>query len=199
MPALSVSIDGILVAVVSTEGNDVVSVRVSGTRLEEDLAHLELSGGPPPREGRSTHLTWVNSLPINAGQTITVSFLASGESSVPGLTIEEMFPGEEMPGTEDIDFKPNTDIFADLRSRHQFRDKWVLKLRSSNGLKFNGETNVDDHGFGFTVLWNSFYPERARLSLHSYTLEDLEKKGPMKYFAEEKLLLGGTVDLEVLA
>lgn len=47
----------------------------------------------------------------------------------------------------------------------------------------------------FTVLWNSSNPEREMASLHSYTLYNLEARGPMNNYVEEKLYYGrmGTI------
>lgn len=201
MPALSVSIDGALIATASTEGNDILSVHIGGTRIEEELARLDLTGTSHPEKGISGHLTWINSLALKPGQKIAVSFIASGESTVPGLTIDELFPDKEIASTRHMSGNtvPATDAFTDLRSRPEFRKKWSLALQSSSGLRFRGETGDHDHGFIFTVRWNSFHPERARLALHSYTLDDLEKGGPLNYFAEEKLQPGSSVIFEFRA
>ena len=48
----------------------------------------------------------------------------------------------------------------------------------------------------YTVLWNSSNPERARASPHSYTLNNLEARGPMNNHVEEKLYYGGWVRFE---
>jgi len=52
-----------------------LAVRVSCSRLDEDFATLDLSGGFYPEEGESTYLTWIDMMPILAGQTITVALL----------------------------------------------------------------------------------------------------------------------------
>lgn len=71
MPALTVSIDGVTLATVSTEGYDVMSVRADGTRVDENLATLDLSGGSYPESGESTYLTWISDVPLQKiwGQT----------------------------------------------------------------------------------------------------------------------------------
>jgi hypothetical protein len=56
MPALRVSIDGVMLATVSTDGYDVMSVRAGGTRIDDGLATLDLSGGSYPETGESTYL-----------------------------------------------------------------------------------------------------------------------------------------------
>lgn len=197
MPALSVSIDGNPVATVCTDGYDVLSVRASGTRIDEDLANLEVAGGSYPEEGESTYLTWVSALPLKPGQLLTVSFFENAASSHPGKTIEELFPDEKP--SEVTDFKPTAEIFNDLRNMPILRDKFSFRFRSSLGTSFSGETTPEEHGFGFRVLWNSWHPERASVSLHSYTLDGLESRGPMNNHVKEHIQYGGAVHFELVA
>lgn len=197
MPALRVSIDGATLATVSMDGYDVMSVRAGGTRIADGLATLDLSGGSYPEFGESTYLTWINEVPLQTGQVVTVTFLEAASSSHAGKTIEELFP-DEQPSTQ-TDFKPTAEMFAELRAMPALRDRFSFRLVSSSGTNFAGETALDEHGFGLTVLWNSSNPERARVSLHSYTLNNLEARGPMNNHVEEKLHYGGWVCFELVA
>jgi hypothetical protein len=196
MPALSVSVDGVALATVSTDGYDVVSVRAGGTQVDDDPATLQLDGGSYPKHGEASYLTWISDAPLQTGQVVTVSFLETASSSHAGKTIEELFPDE--PLSKQNDLKPTSDVFAELRAMPTLRDKFAFRLVSSSGTNFAGETARDEHGFGFTVLWNSFHPERVRASLHSYTLNSLEARGPMNNHVEEKLQYGGWVRFELV-
>jgi hypothetical protein len=197
MPALSVAIDGVTLATVSMDGYDVMSVRAGGTRIDDDLATLDLSGGSYPEVGESTYLTWISDIPLQTGQVVTVTFLETASSSHAGKTIEELFPDES--SSTQTDFKPTAEMFAELRAMPTLRDKFAFRLVSSSGTNFAGKTARDEHGFGFTVLWDSSNPERARVSLHSYTLNNLEARGPMNNHVEEKLNYGGWVRFELVA
>lgn len=197
MPALSVSIDGVAIATASADGYDVMSVRAGGTRIDDDLATLDLSGGSYPEDRESSYLTWISDLTLRPGQVVTVSFLESAASSHEGKTIEELFPDE--PPTPQTDLKPTNEIFNELRAKPKLREKYSFRLVSSSGTSFIGETKPDEHGFGFTVLWNSSYPQRARVSLHSYTLDDLEVRGPMNNYFEERIHYGDSVQFELVA
>jgi hypothetical protein len=57
----------------------------------------------------------------------------------------------------------------------------------------------DEHGFGFSVLWNSFHPDRVSLSMHSYTLDAIAAEAPGRSTSREKVPLGGAVRLELIA
>ncbi len=197
MPALSISIDGAVIATVCTDGYDVLDVRASGTRIDDHLANLGVSGGSYPEDGDHTHLIWVNELQLQPSQVVTVSFLEHASSSHTGKTIEELFPDEKL--TIETDFKPTAEVFNELRAKPKLRDKFSFRLASSSGKAFAGETAPDDHGFGFSVLWNSHHPERARVSLHSYTLENLESRTAMTNHFEERINYGGSVRFELVA
>jgi hypothetical protein len=67
MPALSVIVDGQLMARVRTDGLNVLSVSLSGTKIDEALATVEFSGGIYPEDGQSTYLTWISQLALHPG------------------------------------------------------------------------------------------------------------------------------------
>lgn len=98
MPALEISVGGVTVVTVNTDGLDVLGINVGGTQVDEELASLNVSGGSYPEGGQPLSLTWVASIPLWAGQKVSVVFLAQGLSTQPGKTIEELFPDEPPVG-----------------------------------------------------------------------------------------------------
>ena len=195
MPSLRVSVDGTLVASVCTEGLDSLGVHVSGTRVDDELAALYVAGGTYPEHGEPTYLIWVDSTPIKANQEVTVTLVESEANSHRGKTIEELQAGSTP--TPDMDFKPTAEMYKQLRETPRIRDRFRLQFASSIGASFIGQTGPDNHGFSLTVHWNSMRPERARLSLHSYTLEALETRGPMDNYVEARLRVGDSAQLRV--
>lgn len=196
MPALEILIDGVSVVTVSTDGLDVLAVNIGGTQIDEEFASLDVSGGSYPESGEAKSLIWIASSPLHSGQKIAVFFHQEASSTQPGITIEELFPDE--PPVEQTDFTPTAEMFQELRAKPKIREKFSLHLLASSNASFTGETSSDDHGFGFSVLWNSFQPEGARVSLHAYTLDNLESRGPLNHLFEERLGPGDSVQLHVL-
>ena len=134
---------------------------------------------------------------------IAFAFRSSSDRLLPsdgifreGKTIEELFPDEA--ATTVGDFKPRADLIKEISEKPKLRGKFSFRLQSSFGTVFVGETRPNEHGFGFTVLWNSFHPERARVSLHSYTLENLETGSAMNYHVEEQMQYGNSVCFELV-
>lgn len=177
MPSLSVHVDGALLARVRTDSYEVLQVQVHGARIEEEFAMVEMSGGSYPEGKESTYHIWVNSVPLQAGQEVEVVFDADGETSHPGRTIDQLFPGET-GNSQPEDFRPTSEMFEALRAKPILREGYSLTLFGPDGVVFDGHTDSTTHGFGFSVVWNSFYPERANLSLHSYTLDNLKQGTP---------------------
>lgn len=198
MPALRVSIDGTALATVCTDGYDVVSVHVSGTRVDKIPADLHVSGGSHPEDRESAYLMWVNDVPVQRGQVVTVSVLETAPTSHPGKTIDELYPPAE-PLEVIENFKPTEAMFAELRSRPRLQEKLAFKLEPSAGTCFAGELAPEEHGFGFSVLWNSFRPNRVSVSLHAYTLEGLQNGDPFNNHVSERLQSGGMVRFQLIA
>jgi len=197
MATIVVSIDGTKLAAVCCDEYDVVSVGVHGTRVEPELATADMTASRYPEGGESTYLIWISDLALSPGQTVTVSFCEEGSSSGPGKTIEELYP-DERPSDE-TDFTLTAQMVQELRARPRYRSSWAFELRASNGVSYTGRTGEGEHGFGFSVLWNHHRPERASVSLHSYTLESVEKRTPMHYYVRTHLEMGSSVDLVVAA
>ena len=55
----------------------------------------------------------------------------------------------------------------------------------------------DEHGFGFHVLWQSGRPDRARASLHTYTIGYLEQDEPGNDHVSELLKPGDAIAVKV--
>jgi len=196
MPALKVSIDGAPVATVCTDGFDILTVQVHGTLVDSELATLDISGGRYPAVGESTHLIWANDTYLNHGQVVNVAFLENAPTSHAGKTIDELFPDEE-PVTQ-TDFSLTDAMFAEIRARPKARDGFNFRLDMAHGLSVIGETRPADHGFGFSVLWAHTRTEEARVSLHSYSLEELEQRAPGNYYAKERMQFSDSIQFELL-
>jgi hypothetical protein len=178
VPTIATKVNGILLAQVKTNGYDVVSVDVQGTCLDNEIAELMMTGGKYPDEGEFVYLTWVNSNQLKPGDLVEVTIQDEGDTSHMGKTIAELFP-DDAKTVEEVDFTPNAQIFAELRLKPRLREGFRFQLEMNRAIAYVGETAPREHGFGFSVLWNSQSPDRARLSLHSYTIDGLEQQAKL--------------------
>ncbi|PRH40728.1 hypothetical protein C6T65_19305 [Burkholderia vietnamiensis] len=195
MPALEIMVDGDTVVMVSTDNLSMLTARVSGMLIHEAIASLNVAGGNYSQSGSSTYLTWIADTPLRAGQQIRLLFHEDGQSSHAGKTIDELYPDE--PPVTQTDFTPTAEMFQKLRAMPKFREKFVIDLSSSSGTSFRGETMVGEDSFALTILWDYMRPERARVSLHSHSLNRLEAKGPLNYLLKDDITFGGYVELRI--
>ncbi len=196
MVAIRVAIDGQHWATVSTDGLDVLGFSIHGTRVDERLAHMRLSGGRYPSAGPSGHLIWLDEASLKQGQNIAIGLIAHAPTGCRGRSIEEMFARDE--ALEGKGRQPESELFAELAQQPHIRAGFSFRFQYSKGAVFEGATNADEHGFGFDVLWNSFHLERARVSLHSYSLESLRRRESGRYHVQETLLVGDAVSFRLL-
>jgi len=198
MAHIAVSIDGVTRAAICCEGFDVVSVGIGSTRVDQELATVHVSSSRYPDQGESTYLIWAEEA-LSPGQTVSVTFAEAGPTVGTGKTIDELHPddaGSEDSNTE-ADFKLTPAMMQELRAKPQVRAAWRFAFRGPDDNRRNSQTTEAEHGFGFNVLWNVHRPDRASFSLHSYDLESLEQRTPMRDHVRGKLGYGKAVELVV--
>lgn len=197
MPALRLLIDDFPILTVCSDGLDLVDVRVSATKVEPETAAVEVHGGSFGNPGDSRFLFWLEHQALKPRQRVSVEFLSEGESSWPGKTVEELYPDSESECEE-----PE----ASLLSRDEVLDQLTLRPKSHEHLSCTvclptGTTRVrledDEHGYAFGVSWHSHRPERARVSLHSYTIESMRRKENGTYHLQSTLTFGQSACIEV--
>jgi hypothetical protein len=197
MPGLTLLLDGQKQASVNCEPYEVASAGVKGTVIEEEFASVDLMAGS--YSGQSdVHHVWLPDLVLLPGQLVEIRFDDNSQTTPAGRTLEELFPDESSEGP----WQPPAslaDTFAQLRQKPALRQGFGFSLQSSSGAAYEGRTASGDHGFGLSVLWNSVRPSRVSVSLHSYTLDDLEQKSPLRDHVREYLEIGGWVALRTVA
>lgn len=196
MPCLTVTLDGELLAAVPCDGFDVVTARISGTRIDKEFVSIGVTGGSYPDEGESTHLTWVNELALQPGQQVHVTLLEAGAASHAGKTLEELFPKEELEAAPG-DFKPTHEMFEELRARPKLREGYAFQYHSTLGTQSTGRTKPEEHGIAFSVLWNSHRPERVGVSINAYTIDSIEQRTSGTDYVREYLQIGQSATVKI--
>ncbi|WP_171088936.1 hypothetical protein [Usitatibacter rugosus] len=195
MPGIAIALNNVPLATVSTEGTSVLTVRVNGDMLGPDFASLDVSGGNYDENlGPKTYLTWVHDQPMRPGDEIEVTLVESATTNVDGKTIDELFPDYEEPVGPS---QPLSELFRDLAGRPRIRERFSFRLASTESEPISTATGPGDHSFGFSVLWDSLHPERARVSLSSANLECIEARKPGTRLADLTLHCGQGVRLRV--
>lgn len=197
MTHLWVKVDDNLLASIPTADKEVVAVRISGTRVDVEYAGLNAHAGVYTDDCAANHRIWIDEMPLTPGQWVEVGLSAGGSSVGNPKTIDELFA--DAPISEDSAPLSRADLFADIRKLQAVRDGFKLHFTTSSGCKRSFVTLPDEHGFGFSVLWNNLRPERASASLHGYTIESVEQGTPTPNQIRELILVGESVRLDLQA
>ena len=188
MPALAVSLNGQPVVTVSTDGLDLLDVRIAGDRLGPELASLSVSGGLYPEGKPSTYLIWQDDISLEAGDRVSVTFLREGQTSREGQTIEQLYP--DGPPKPTRQFESPEHMLRELMQMPKQHQALSFRVTEPDGTETEGATTDEEHGFGFSVSWTSFRPDTSRVALHTYTVQSLLDKTNGTYHTNCRLQHG---------
>ena len=189
-PGLAISLNGTELVTVSSDGLNILSVRVAGDRITPEFATLDVTGGLYGEEEDQKHLIWEPDRVISPGDEIAVTLLENATTSRPGKTIEELYPEDREP---DGPWQPIEQVFQDLAQRPVVREGFNFAVTPPSCRSIRAETLPNDHSFGFSVTWVWLHPERVRVSLSSNTLDGIAKREGGSTHAEFRLQYGQRV------
>lgn len=191
---LAISLNGTELVTISSDGLNILSVRVFGDRIAPEFANLDVSGGLYGEEEDQKHLIWEPDRVISAGDEIAVTLLENVTTSRPGKTIEELYPDDKEPHEP---WQPIEQVFQDLAQRPIVRERFNFTVTPPSDQSIHAATLPNEHSFGFSVTWVWLHPERARVFLSSNTLEGIAKREGGSTHAEFRLQYGQRVQFHV--
>jgi len=194
MPGLAVTLNGVDLVAVSTDGLNVLGVRVHGDVIGPEFAAIDVSGGLYGEGDNSKHLIWIDQRELAAGDEIVVALLDSTTSSCPGKTIDELYSEDESPiGPR----QPLEEATQFILKQPRVRERFNFVVTPPSGAPIIASTEPTNHSFGFSVLWNWMHPKRVRVSLSSNSLENIVKRTGGVYQASFYMHFGEAVRLRV--
>ena len=196
--ALRLLLDGKHLATICLDDFDVVSARVHGSKVDDDVATLYVHAGIYPQSGESTYLTWVDHLPLQPGQALTAYFDTTGVTAPAGKTIDELYPDDDE--AEEDDDAPELSreaVISAVRAKPQLWASASFRCETSHGTVATGSTRAEDHGFAFSIVKPPLPTKQLKISLDTYTLDDVEQQAPGHYLLQEGLAPGGWVRFEM--
>jgi len=175
-----------------------LSLHVSCSRIDENFATLNLSGGVYPAEGESTYLTWIDLLQLRADQAITVSLLDQGATTHPGKTNQELSDGESQETFDYERMPPVSEMVTELKKRPLLRGQYTFEYVAPDGSHLIGQTSPEEESLTMSVVWSALRRnDTARVSLHSCTLDGLAKGTPFNDHACSELGIGQSIQLQL--
>jgi hypothetical protein len=170
MPCISVELNGTRIATISLAGREVVDVSVHGALDRDPKATLN-AGGNHLVEGGYGNLIWIAEQALLPGDVVRVSLDESCSIADQGKTIDELYPDEE-PSTRP-DFTIDEDMAAQARSRPRLHEAFLVQAKTSSGELASAASDDLNTDFSFSLLWDSFHPNQARVRLATYCLDDV--------------------------
>ena len=195
MPSVALEVESTRIATICCDDFHIVTVRVSGARVEETFATLEMTASKYPEGKESSYLTWLHDYALQPGQRVTVRFVETGETTGEGKTVDDLYPGEEQ--NQEQESKTEAECFQELRTMPTVRAGYNFWLSSPAQSSYRGATNPDEHAFSFHLLWNWARPDRANVYLGSYTIDSVEKRMPSREHVHEYISTGESATLRV--
>jgi hypothetical protein len=191
---LQVSLNGNDLVTVSSNGLNMLNVRVNGIRANQEFAELDVTGGWYGGEQESKHFLWEADRPISPGDEISVTFVEDALTSRPGSTIEEVYPKTE----EQVGPPPSVEQIFELRAREPLlRDGYVLTLRLPSCEAVVVQTLPEEWDFGYSVNWVWLHPERVTVRLSTTSLNGIRERKDGRTHARLHLAPGERVSFRV--
>lgn len=170
MPGISVEVNGARVATISLAGREVVDVSVYGALDRDPKATLN-AGGNHHVDGGYGYLVWIPERALLAGDVVRVRLDKTCGIADQGKTIDELYPDEE-PSTR-TDFTIDENMAAELRARPRLHDAFAVQVETSSGQQAAAASDDLNTDFSFSLLWDSFRPDQARVRLATHCLDDV--------------------------
>ena len=190
MAAISVATNSIILATISTEAKNIVSVHIHGDTIGPELAHINATGGNYEGASNSDHRIFIADYEITESHRIEISF-SEGVLDFPlGKTIDDFYSDDE---PEFGPWQPESEIWEFLRHKPKVRDGFKLELVKPNGEIVSVQTAPGSYSFGLSVGWNWKRPDTARISLTSASIDAIENRRGSTDHASFRIKLGQSI------
>jgi len=168
MPHIVVDVNNVRITTINLAPMRVMDVSVHGALDRALKAAVDAMGGNYD-EGGCGHLNWLMEYPLQPGDMVRVHLNQGDANGDAGKTFEDLFP-DETPSTQ-TDFSISEAMAAEIRARPRLHAAFEVQASTPDGQQAtatSGERNTD---FRFSVLWNHFQPDQARVHLATYCLD----------------------------
>ncbi|MEF9928013.1 MAG: hypothetical protein RR775_13480 [Massilia sp.] len=168
MPHIAVDVNNVRITTINLASTRLMNVSVHGALDRTLKAAVDAMGGNYD-EGSCGHLTWLIDHPVQLGDIVRVHLNQGDANGDAGKTFEELFP-DEPPSTQ-TDFSISDTMAAEIRARPRRHAAFEVQASTSAGQQATATSNERDTDFRFSVLWDHFQPDEARIHLATYCLD----------------------------
>jgi hypothetical protein len=196
-PGLVVRVNNEVVAAVSSESFNILSVRIHGDVLSSEVATLDVTGGYYGDPEETKHLIWVNDRELSELDEVEVQFEDIAACSHAGKTIKEIYPEEIVPaddGPLDI-----VELARSLQEQPRLRNGFDLHVRVSDADPQVFSMRDPDYSFFVSIMWIWQSIDSAKLSVSRTALEDIAEQKSGASYLRQHLRGGQSIHLRVVS
>jgi len=168
MPHIAVNVNNVRIATINLASTRLMNVSVHGALDRALKAAVDAMGGSY-EEGSCGHLTWLMDHPLQPGDIVRIHLNQDNATGDAGKTFKELFP-DEPPSTQ-TDFSISDTMAAELRARPRLHAAFEVQASTSAGQQATATSDERNTDFRFSVLWDHFQPDQARVHLATHCLD----------------------------
>ena len=168
MPHIVVDVNNVRITTINLAPMPVMDVSVHGALDRALKAAVDAMGGNYD-EGGCGHLNWLMEYPLQPGDMVRVHLNQGDANGDAGKTFEDLFP-DETPSTQ-TDFSISEAMAAEIRARPRLHAAFEVQASTPDGQQATATSGERNSDFRFSVLWNHFQPDQARVHLATYCLD----------------------------
>ena len=168
MPHIAVDVNHVRITTINLTSMRVMDVSVHGALDRVLKGAADAMGGNYDEDGCG-HLTWLMEHPLQPGDILRVHLNQGDANGDAGKTFKELFP-DEPPSTQ-TDFSISDTMAAEIRARPRLHAAFEVQASTSDGQQATATSDERNTDFRFSVLWDHFQPDQARIHLATYCLD----------------------------
>ena len=196
-PGLVVRVNKVVVAAVSSEDLNILSVRIHGDVLAPEIAAIDVTGGYYGDPEETRHLLWVTEHEISELDEVEIQFQDVPASSHAGKTIEEAFPEESAPADgQPLDIE---ELAEYLRGQPRLRDGFDLHVRVSDVEPQVFRIRDPDYSFFVSTMWNWQSMDSAKLSVSSNSIQNIAEQKSGTSHLRRRLGCGQSIHVRIVS
>jgi hypothetical protein len=194
-PGLIVRVNGKAAAAISSEGLNIISVRIQGDVLSPEIATLNATGGYYGAPEETQHLLWIVDHVLSVEDDIQVEFQESVANSHAGKTIGEVYP--ELSRLECGEPEDIGELAKHLKTQPPKRSGFRLQVSTTGMERQLIEVRAPQYSFFVSFMWQWTNANSAKFNVSSSTIQDIAEQKAGTNHLRKRLQYGQSVSVRV--
>jgi len=194
-PGIIVRKNAEIVASVSSENLNIISVRLHGDTVSPEVATLDVTGGYYGEPDETRHLLWVVEQEISERDEIEIQFKEVAASSHRGKSIEEVFPEEK--SQENAEPQDIVELAKWLADKPRLRNGFELFVGLPDAEPKVLKVRDPEYSFFVSVMWDWKSTNSAKVRVSSATIQSIADQQPGTTYLRDRLNEGQSIYVRI--